>query len=123
MQNTLCWVDIPVADLSRARQFYATVLGQPIDVQKHEGMEFAVLPHAQDQVSGCLVVSEKNKPSEHGPLIYLSVEGRLDAAAKLVESAGGKIADQKFPLAHSASASLSMIPKAIAWRSIPSKPK
>ena len=95
MQNTLCWVDIPVADLARAQKFYATVLEQPIELQKHEGMEFAVLPHAHDQVSGCLVVSEKNKPSALGPLIYLSVEGRLDAAAKAVESAGGKITEPK----------------------------
>jgi predicted enzyme related to lactoylglutathione lyase len=89
--NLLCWTDIPVTDLARATNFYSAVLDAPVELQKQEGCDFAVLPHAHDQASGCLVLSPDNKPSQQGPLIYLSVEGRLDAAAQVVESAGGKI--------------------------------
>ncbi len=87
-----------MTDLARAQKFYAAVLGQPVERQKHEGMEFAVLPHAHEQASGCLLVSDKNEPSETGPLIYLSVEGRLKAAVKAVESSGGKILEPKIPI-------------------------
>jgi predicted enzyme related to lactoylglutathione lyase len=90
-QNLLCWTDIPVADMARAVNFYSTILDAPVELQKHDGCDFAVLPHAHDQASGCLVVSQDNKPALEGPLIYLSVEGRLDDAAKAVEASGGKI--------------------------------
>jgi uncharacterized protein len=38
-----------------------------------------------------LVQMEDNKPSQYGPLIYLNVDGRLEAASSLVEKNGGKV--------------------------------
>ena len=32
-KNVLCWVDIPVADLPRAIEFYSAVLGEPVTRQ------------------------------------------------------------------------------------------
>jgi predicted enzyme related to lactoylglutathione lyase len=93
--NILCWTDIPVTDLPRAINFYSAVLDAPVELQSHDGWEFAVLPHAHDQASGCLTVAKDNKPSSSGPLIYLSVEGRLDAAAETVTAAGGKLVEPK----------------------------
>ncbi len=89
--NTICWVDIPVANLARAIKFYAAVLGEKVTKEKMPGMEFGLLPHAHQNVSGCLVKMSKNKPSKNGPLVYLSVEGRLDAALKAVKKARGKV--------------------------------
>ncbi|PYM12728.1 MAG: hypothetical protein DME18_10640 [Verrucomicrobia bacterium] len=41
---------------------------------------------------------EDNKPSEHGPLVYLSVEGRLDDAVRAVQKGGGKVLKDKHPI-------------------------
>ena len=93
--NTICWTDIPVTDLDRAIAFYSAVLNDPVIRQKagHE-FEFGVLPH-KETASGCLTVCEDNKPSQNGPLVYLSVEGRLDAAAETARSHGGKVLQEK----------------------------
>jgi predicted enzyme related to lactoylglutathione lyase/uncharacterized protein YndB with AHSA1/START domain len=97
--NQLVWCDIPVKDLDRAIRFYSTVLGAPVKKQQHEGMTFAMLPHAEEHgVSGCLTTgSEGNKaePSQHGPLIYLNCQGRLDQALQAVERTGGKVLQPK----------------------------
>jgi len=41
---------------------------------------------------------EDNKPSEHGPLVYLSVEGRLDDAVRAVQKGRGKVLKDKHPI-------------------------
>jgi predicted enzyme related to lactoylglutathione lyase len=97
--NTLCWTDIPVHDLERAVKFYSAVLGQAVEVQKFEKWQFALLPHATESVSGCLAPADAdNSPSEKGPLIYLSVDGRLDEAVGEVSKNGGRILRTKHPI-------------------------
>lgn len=87
--NILVWADIPVTNLARATRFYSAVLGQP--VFEVPGMELSVLPNAEVGASGCLAVMKDNIPAQKGPLIYLSVEGRLNAAIEAVQSNGGEI--------------------------------
>ncbi len=96
--NTLCWIDIPVRRLDRAIRFYSSVLGQDVIRQMDEGLEFGLLPHAQEGVSGCLYVSDENRPSEYGPIVYWSVEGRLDAAVQACLADGGRLIRQKHPI-------------------------
>jgi len=43
--NRAVWFDIPVADLDRARAFYAAVLGIEVHKEKFDAMEFCVLDH------------------------------------------------------------------------------
>ncbi|GBD36171.1 hypothetical protein HRbin36_01292 [bacterium HR36] len=93
--NTIVWVDIPVTDLDRAVRFYSAVLGQTVTKENFGGSEFALLPHAEDNVCGCLVCSDDNRPSGSGPLIYLNVEGRLDAAIAAVSVHGGRVLQGK----------------------------
>lgn len=95
MNNTICWTDIPVKNLDRAIQFYSAVLGAAVNKQSVPGMEFGLLPHANENVSGCLCIMEDNQPSEQGPLVYLSVEGRLDQAVQAVAKNGGKVLKDK----------------------------
>jgi predicted enzyme related to lactoylglutathione lyase len=50
--------------------------------------------------SGCLCVGgdsvgDRNQPSQNGPLIYLSVEGRLNDAVKAARANGGKVLQGK----------------------------
>lgn len=87
--QTLCWTDIPVIDLDRAIAFYAAVLGAPVTKEVGgPGIEFGLLPH-DDNTSGCLTTGGDNQPSLNGPLIYLSVDGRLNAAVAAVSANGG----------------------------------
>src|SRR6266403_3822153 len=101
--NTLCWTDIPVTNLDRAVKFYSAVLDQEVSKFAEQGFEYGLLTHEEQSASGCLCVGSdsagsENKPSQNGPLIYLSVEGRLDDATKAVTSNGGKVLQDKHQL-------------------------
>jgi uncharacterized protein len=95
MANQIVWCDIPVKDLDRAIKFYSAVLGVPVSKETHGDVKFGLLPHANENVSGCLCVFEDVQPSANGPTIYLNCEGRLDAAGATVEKNGGKILQPK----------------------------
>jgi predicted enzyme related to lactoylglutathione lyase len=96
MNHTLCWTDIPVRDLGRAIAFYSAVLGADVLRQSAgQGMEFGLLPGYDKGVSGCLSVGPDQVPSHHGPLVYLSVNGRLDAALVAAVAAKGKVLQPK----------------------------
>ena len=43
--NRVVWVDVPVADLSRAIGFYQAVLANNVSKVEMPGMEFAVIDH------------------------------------------------------------------------------
>jgi predicted enzyme related to lactoylglutathione lyase len=98
--DTLCWTDIPVINLDRAIKFYSAILGKEVRKMSEAGFEYGLLPHEEQNASGCLCVGgdsvgNKNQPSETGPLIYLSVEGRLNEAVKTVKANGGKVLNEK----------------------------
>jgi uncharacterized protein len=94
--DTLCWTDIPVTNLDRAIRFYSAVLGREVKKMSEPGFEYGLLPHEEQNASGCLCVrgdsvGNENQPSQNGPLIYLSVEGRLDEAVKAARDNGGEV--------------------------------
>ena len=93
--NTFCWVDLPVIDLDRAIQFYAAILGAHVQKITEHGFVFGLLPHTEDNVSGCLSVMDDRKPSQNGPLVYLNVEGKLDKAITETIQHGGKVLQTK----------------------------
>ena len=98
--DTLCWTDIPVTNLDRAVKFYSAVLGHEVRKMSEGGPEYGLLPHDEQNASGCLCVGadsvgDKNQPSQTGPLIYLSVGGRLADAVKAVKPNGGKVLQEK----------------------------
>jgi hypothetical protein len=95
MANALVWCDIPVLDLDRAIRFYSAVLGAPATKQEFSGMAFALLPHGESDVGGCLFHKNEEKPSAHGPLLYFNADKRLDDAIAAVEPNGGKIVTPK----------------------------
>ena len=98
-RSPIVWCDIPVADLDRAVRFYSAVLGAPITKHQQGGMTFAVLPHKEHEISGCLTPSggegSENKPSLNGPMLYLNCQGRLDEAINAVVPNGGKVLKPK----------------------------
>lgn len=95
IQNTFCWIDIPVTDLDRAINFYSSILNVEVQKISEHGFEFGLFPHTDNNVSGCLTVMPDRKPSANGPLIYLNVEGRIDAASDAVKKQGQKVLKPK----------------------------
>jgi len=94
--NQIVWVDIPVLDLDRAVRFYSAVLGAEVQKQEHSGITVAVLPCGDgNDVGGCLITKDDEKPSDRGMLVYLNAQGRLDEAIAAVESSGGKVLKPK----------------------------
>src|SRR2546421_9144461 len=94
--DTLCWTDIPVNNLDRAIKFYSAVLGKEVKKLSDGGTEYGLLPHEEQNASGCLCIRSdsggvNNTPSANGPLIYLLVEGRLDEAVQAARANGGNI--------------------------------
>ena len=95
MANQIVWCDIPVVDLDRAIRFYSAVLGETVAKEEMPGMALGLFPHGQGDVGGCLHKSDHDRPSDHGPLIYLNCNGRLDDAIAAVTAQGGKIMQPK----------------------------
>ena len=93
--DTICWADIPVKDLDRSSRFYSAVLGKPVRTQSDAGFDYGLLPHKNDNVSGCLVPANDNRPSETGPLVYLNVNGRMAEAHDAVKENGGTVLEDR----------------------------
>jgi predicted enzyme related to lactoylglutathione lyase len=92
MENTIVWVDIPVADLDRARKFYAAVLQADIPLMESAPDDVALLPMEPGSVSGDLVRSENQKPGLTGVTIYLDSKGDPEGMMERVVAAGGQVA-------------------------------
>jgi predicted enzyme related to lactoylglutathione lyase len=102
MANQVVWFDVPVKDLDRAVRFYSAVLGAPASKHEMPGMQLAVLPHGENDVSGCLVPAgegKANNPSPDSPLLYFNCQGRLDQAIAAVEQNNGKVLQAKHSIA------------------------
>ena len=95
MTKHLCtWFDINVTDMDKAAAFYQKVLQRELKVQNQNGTTVAVFDHKHgEEIGGSLVLNSKHKAESvsTGPLLYFSVEGRLDAAVKEVPNCGGKV--------------------------------
>lgn len=95
MVHKIVWVDIPVIDLNRAIEFYSEVLDCEIEKHEHEGAVFALLPHEDNDVAGCLVLDPSAKPSKEGPLVYFNVNQRIDKAIAAAKAHGATIIEDK----------------------------
>jgi len=100
--NQVVWFDMPVTDLDRSIRFYEAVLGAAPHREQVSGFSFAVLPHEEGGVSGCLTPAgdggSQNRPSDHGPLLYFNCQGRLEDAIAAVVPNGGKVLQPKHPI-------------------------
>lgn len=95
MDNQIVWVDMPVVDLDRAISFYSAVLGNEVKKEAYEGCAFGLLPHANTNVSGCLIEVDESKITKAGPLLYFNVNGRIEAATEQAIAHGGSV-DEPF---------------------------
>lgn len=83
------WIDIPVKDLDRAKDFYAKTLNIEVLIEQFGDIRFGVLEHDEGN-GGCLVIQPENV-GHQGPLVYLNANSRIQEATKQAEENGGKI--------------------------------
>ncbi len=92
MKNAINWFEIPVLNFERAKTFYETILGEPIQVMPHPEYKYGLLPgDMRNGVTGGIVQGAGFEPSTKGTLIYLNGGEDLSISLSKVEAAGGKV--------------------------------
>ena len=92
------WVEIPVEDLRRAKAFYRQLFDLPDTEEVNDGTRSTTTLFQNPQSGGpglSLNQTANFKPSDKGPLIYLSTGDDLNLTLSKVEAAGGKIVETK----------------------------
>ncbi len=87
------WFEIPVTDMTRAKDFYEAVFNVSISVHDLGGLIMGWFPEATtpSAASGSLVQHETYIPSDtHGTLVYFSCEDLSEELSR-VKKAGGEI--------------------------------
>ena len=98
----MVWFDIPTIDIERAKRFYTDVLAvELLHDNNADGTSIYSFPHGDAKNPfGCIyqLKDSDRQPSDHGVVIYFSVEGRLEDALKHVTELGGRIAIDREPI-------------------------
>jgi predicted enzyme related to lactoylglutathione lyase len=88
--NAITWFEVPTSDIERATLFYETILDMKLSAWP--GPEpCQMFPMQPGGVGGCLVQRAQQRPASDGALVYLNVDGKLDATLKRAEKAGVKV--------------------------------
>jgi uncharacterized protein len=97
--NAINWFEIFVADLSRARAFYETILNTKLQDAGMDCCEMAIFPYDNTQgIGGALTKMEGCNPGPGGSMVYLNVEGDLDGVLSRIAAAGGKVIRDRFAI-------------------------
>lgn len=105
-QNIICWFEIYVRDMERAKKFYSTVVGTTFtDVsgpgESPEGMEMSFFSSPENEgVSGALVKMAGAKEDEGscvGTMVYFPCED-CSVEESRVADAGGRVNRSKFSI-------------------------
>jgi predicted enzyme related to lactoylglutathione lyase len=83
--------EIPATDISRAVDFYQTVLDIKIEKIDLPDMQMGILPYEGQMVTGIIIKADGYKPSAEGVTIYLNGGDNLQVILDKVEKSGGKI--------------------------------
>lgn len=94
--NPVCWFDIFVSDLNRAKKFYETVFNIrladfPEEWGKQSGFPFE---NEGQNTTGALVEKDGYVANENNTIVYFASEDCVTEEAR-VENAGGKIVRPK----------------------------
>ena len=89
-ENAITWFEIPTTDFERATTFYETLLDTKLE--PFPGPEPCnMFPNGESGVGGCIVYRSQQKPAANGSLVYLNVDGKLDATLKRAEKLSVKV--------------------------------
>ncbi len=91
MNSFISLFEIPATDISRAINFYQSILDVNIEKMEMPGMEMGIFPYKNQTVTGVIMKGEDFKPSANGVTIYLNGRDNLQTILDKVEVNGGKI--------------------------------
>lgn len=112
-KNPFTWVEIYVADMSRAQKFYETVLQIKMIPMEAPGdfgdLEMVSFPWAEGEsnISGALCKTSEMKPGLGGTLVYFACEDCEAETSRVVE-AGGQVLQPKFQIGEHGFVSIAM---------------
>lgn len=97
MKSYVSIFEIPATDISRAVDFYQTILDIKIEKMDMPGMQMGILPYEGQMVTGVIVKADGYKPSANGVTVYLNGGDNLQLILDKVEKNGGKMLVPKTP--------------------------
>ncbi len=97
IKNAINWFEIPVTDFERAISFYENVLDINLQRENMDDINLAIFPADETAIAGAIVKADFLKPGEQGSLVYLNVEGMMDAVIERAQAQGSNVL---FPKTH-----------------------
>lgn len=91
MKSHISIFEIPAMNISRAINFYQTILDLKIEKIEMPEMEMGIFPYEEQMVTGVIIKAEGYKPSSNGVTIYLNGGNNLQIILDKVEKNGGEI--------------------------------
>lgn len=91
MNSYISMFEIPATDISRAINFYQTILEIKIEQMDVEGMKMGVFPYENQMVTGIIIQADGYQPSADGITMYLNAGENLQVVLDRVEKNGGQI--------------------------------
>lgn len=102
-KNAINWFEIYVSDFNRARTFYQTILEEKLEESIHGPCHMGMFPCdcncENGGIGGAIVKMEGYSGKPGGTMVYLNVEGQLDAVIARIPTAGGKIHQGRMSIA------------------------
>ncbi len=97
--NALNWFEIFTNDLTKAAEFYGTILNAKLEPSSMEGCRMAIFPGDLDKgVCGALTQMDGCNPGAGGTLVYLNIEGDLDGVLARIPDAGGTVIKERMDI-------------------------
>jgi predicted enzyme related to lactoylglutathione lyase len=91
MKSYISMFEIPATDITRAINFYQSLLDIQIEKMDMEGMQMGILPYEGQIVTGVIIKADGYNPSADGVTMYLNAGENLQVVLDRVEKNGGKI--------------------------------
>jgi predicted enzyme related to lactoylglutathione lyase len=88
--NVVTWFEIPTTNMTRAVSFYESLLDTKLRELPGDEPTY-MFSVEKGGVGGCLVQRDQQKPTHDGTLMYLNVDGKLDATLKRAEILGASV--------------------------------
>jgi len=95
MNHLSNWIEIPVANMKRAKKFYGELLGVASNEVQMGDNDYALFELTDRFNTGCLVKGEGYVPSMNGVVVYLNGGNDLSTVLARVGKAGGKVLLEK----------------------------
>ncbi|MGG5372756.1 VOC family protein [Enterococcus sp. AZ196] len=97
MNSFVSILEIPATEISRAIDFYQSILEIEIEKMDFPGIQMGLFPTEEQKVVGVLMQGEGYTPSANGVTIYLDGGDNLQVVLNKVEKNGGTIIVPKTP--------------------------